>query len=81
MRDMTNMSHEQARASGWEIAKEADFEVIAKAVYDESNADLRIMKSTKRLSVPGGWIYTTSTEVHKEGKISVAEAMVFVPQA
>lgn len=78
MRDMTNLNHEQAKANGWEIIKPCDFEVVAKAVYQDEDGN-KIMKSTKRFSVIGGWIYNTSTEYHKGNQISVAEALVFVP--
>jgi len=46
---------------------------------DDCARDYRIMKSTKRFKVNGGWVYNTSTEYHKDGRVSVAEAMAFVP--
>lgn len=78
MRDMTNMSQEDAKKNGWLVIKPLECEVVGKATYE--NGEISIMKSTKRFKVPGGWIYNTSTEVHKWSNISVAEAMVFVAE-
>jgi len=41
---------------------------------------MRIMKSTKRFKVNGGWIYNTSTEIHEGDDIAIAEALAFVPE-
>jgi len=82
-RDLKNMNHEDAKASGWEILKELGCEVVGKAVYKDG--DIEIMKSTKRWECKdregnfSGWIYNTSTEYRKGENISVAEALVFVP--
>ena len=85
MRDMTNLNQTQAEKSGWNMLVPfvPDCEVIGKAVYEGLNVagdTLRIMKSTKRFKVNGGWIYNTSTEMHSGAQISVAEALVFVPE-
>ncbi len=79
-RNMENTSHEQAEKNGWKILKPLNCEVVGKAVYEnpEKTAD-RIMKSTKRFKVEGGWIYNTTTEYHNEYGVSVAEAICFVP--
>jgi hypothetical protein len=85
MRDLTNDSKEKAELNGWKIVKPLNCEVVGKAVYSEPETDTRellgifIMKSTKRFAVPGGWIYNTTTEFHKGEYVSVAEALVFVP--
>ena len=80
MRNMENLNQEQATKNGWNILVPfvPDSEVIGKAVYEADN--LRIMKSTKRIKVNGGWIYNTSTEIHKGEQVSIAEALVFVPE-
>ena len=79
MRDMKNLNQEQATKNGWNILVPfvPDCEVMGKAVYESDNQ--RIMKSTKRFKVEGGWIYNTSTEIHKGDEIAIAEALVFVP--
>ena len=79
MRDFKNLTTEDAEKSGWNILVPLEgCVVVGKAVLDET--DITIMKVTKRFPVPGGWIYNTSTEVHKDGRVSVAEAMAFVPE-
>jgi hypothetical protein len=79
MRNLGNMSYEDAQRSGWEILKDLDCEVIGKAVFNDKPLSINIMKSTKRFKVPGGWIYNTSVEYHKQDKVAIAEALVFVP--
>ncbi len=86
MRDMSNVSHDQAGKNGWKIVKPLNCEVVGKATFDGTCADgsgnscgLEIMKSTKRFKVPGGWIYNTTTEIHKGSMVSCAEALAFVP--
>lgn len=79
MRSLKNMSHEEAQKNGWEILKPLNCEVVGKAIFNDSPSGVRIMKSTKRFEVPGGWVYNTSTEIHKQDKVAVAEALVFVP--
>ncbi len=84
MRDMDITSNEEAKAKGWKIIVPFPGEVVGKAVYKEAEdagRELSIMKSTKRLRVPGGSIYNTSTEIHKERRVSIAEALVFVPDS
>ena len=80
MRDLENLTNEDAQKTGWKIVKPFNSEVVGKAVYEnDGESDLKIMKSTKCFQVPGGYVYNTSTEVHREGRVSVAEALVFVP--
>jgi hypothetical protein len=80
MRDMENLNQDQARQNGWKVLVDLECEVIGKAVLRDENNGIDIMKSTKRFKVEGGWIYNTSTEVHKSGgQVSIAEALVFVP--
>jgi len=79
MRNMKNLNQKQAKKHGWNILVPfvPDSEVIGKATYDDGV--IRIMKSTKRFIVPGGWLYNTTTEIHKFGNVAVAEALAFVP--
>ena len=77
MRNLSNLSLDDAKKSGWDILKPLDCEVVGKAVLRDKTTC--VMKSTKRFKVDGGWIYNTSTEFHKGKEISVAEALVFVP--
>lgn len=80
MRNLTNLTQVDARNTGWEVLVDLKSEVIGKAVYEDLPNGVRIMKSTKRFKVYGGWIYNTSTEFHNISNISVAEALVFVPE-
>ena len=75
---LDNLSNDDARKNGWEIIKPFESEVVGKAVYVAD--DIKIMKSTKRLKVIGGWLYNTTTEFHKGDMVSVAEALAFVPE-
>ncbi len=77
MRGLKNMNQSEAKENGWEVLKDLGCEVVGKAVYRDG--DVEIMKSTKRFPVEGGWVYNTTTEIHREGNVSVAEALVFVP--
>lgn len=77
MRNVTNMTTEDATKSGWKVLKDIEAEVIGKAILIDNT--LTIMKSTKRFAVPGGWIYNITTEINRGGAISVAEAATFVP--
>lgn len=77
MRNLTNMNIEDSKKNGWETLKPLNCEVVGKAVYKKGA--LSIMKSTKRFAVEGGYIYNTSTEIHKGKEVAVAEALVFVP--
>lgn len=43
--------------------------------HSAHNAEARLMKSTKRMRVPGGWLYQVTTE----GPHGYAEALAFVP--
>jgi len=81
MRDFENLNHEQAIAAGWKILKPLNCDVVGKAVLHDEGNGVDIMKSTKRFEVKGGWIYNTTTELHKGQNVSVAEALVFVPEA
>lgn len=81
-RNLKNTSNKEAKENGWEIVKPLEMEVIGKAVYEYNmpgETKISIMKSTKRFKVDGGWMYNTSTEIHKGNKVSVAEALAFVP--
>lgn len=77
MRDLKVTSNEEAKQAGWSLIVPFPGELVGKAVYDTPH--LSIMKSTKRFAVPGGFIYNTSTEIHKGTQVAVAEALVFVP--
>ncbi len=75
------MTNEQARVNGWKTLVPADFKVIAKAIFSDEVEE--IMKTTKRLAVEGGWIYTVTTEIRGKGAgagVVLAEAMCFVPK-
>lgn len=79
MRSMINTTNEEAKKASWKIIVPFPSEVVGKATYEDKN--MRIMKSTKRFKVPGGWIYNTSTEhIAADCTASVAEALVFVPE-
>jgi hypothetical protein len=77
-RKLDNMSHEQSEKNGWKTLKALDCEVVGKAIYDDG--ETLILKSTKRFAVEGGYIYNTSTEIHENERVAVAEALVFVPK-
>lgn len=66
---------ETAKTSGWTIDKgdHGAWECICKA------HDATTMKSTKRMAVPGGWLYQVTTEIRAGGHVAVAEALEFVP--
>lgn len=81
MRDLKNITNADAMKAGWDILVPCDMEVVAKAVLEDAHGGINLMKSTKRFRVPGGWIYNTSTELHRANKVAVAEALVFVPEA
>lgn len=81
MRDMKIISNEGAEKAGWDIVVPFPGEVVGKAVLQNRADGIDIMKSTKRFKVKGGWIYNTSTEIHKVGGgLAIAEALVFVPE-
>jgi len=77
MRNLKNLNHDDAKKSGWEILKPLDCEVVGKAVLKQGT--MSVMKSTKRIKVDGGYIYNTSTEIHKGSQVTCAEALCFVP--
>ncbi len=79
MRDMEITSNSGAEQKGWKIVVPFPGEVVGKAVLADKDNGIDIMKSTKRFRVDGGWIYNTSTEIHKGEHIAIAEALVFVP--
>jgi len=68
-----NVTPEDARNNGWVIdhGDPGAWECVCKA----HNNDLRIMKSTKRMRVPGGWLYLVTTQINQES----SEALAFVP--
>lgn len=72
-RNLGNTSPAQAAAAGWVVDKgdPGAWETVAKAHNDGA----RMMKSTKRLRVDGGYLYQVSTE----GPGGYAEALAFVP--
>ena len=87
-RKLDNVSNESAEATGWEIIVPFPGEVIGKATFSGDMSrkyqckpplPIKIMKSTKRLAVPGGFLYNTTTEFHKGDQVAVAEALAFVP--
>ena len=78
VRSLGNTSNDEAKASGWEILKPLNCEVVGKAILKDDVC--AIMKSTKRFKVPGGWIYNTSTEYTTNAGVSIAEALCFVPE-
>ena len=80
MRDLISTNHEQAKKVGWQIIKPLNCEVVGKSVYSEDKDGIAIMKSTKRFKVDGGWVYNTTTEIHKGAVVTCAEALCFVPK-
>ena len=79
-RKLDNITYKDAKDSGWNILRNSKFELetLGKAIFN--NDQHKIMKSTKRFKVPGGWIYNITTEVHQPNmKVSIAEACTFVP--
>jgi hypothetical protein len=67
-----NTNTADAIAAGWQVTGNPDvWELVCKA----SNPMLGIEKSTKRMKVPGGWVYQASTRTPS----GVAEALAFVP--
>ena len=75
MRALSNTNPEQAAAHGWVVDKgdPGIWETVCKAHNDGAG----IMKSTKRMRVPGGgWLYQVTTE----GPAGYAEALAFVPE-
>ena len=84
-RKMDIASNEEAKAAGWEIVVPFPGKVVGKATFvgemtwGEQSYHIEIMKSTKRLVVPGGFLYNTTTEFHKGNQVAIAEALAFVP--
>ena len=72
-RDLSTVHPDEAKRAGWVVdaGSPAAWECVAKAHNDQ----LGIMKSTKRMRVPGGWLYQVTTE----GPNGYAEAVTFVP--
>ena len=72
-RDLSNTNPQGAARTGWVVdaGDPGVWELICKA----HNDDAGIMKSTKRMAVPGGWLYQVTTE----GPHGCAEAIAFVP--
>ena len=75
MRDYSHTTFEQAKSQGWILDKGYgnEWECICKA----HNDSLGMMKSTKRMEVPGGWLYQVTTE----GPSGYAEALTFVSES
>ena len=85
-RKLDIVSNEDAINKGWKIIVPFPDELVGKAIFegeevgkDGDKIKIKIMKSTKRIYVRGGWIYNTSTEYHKGNRVSVAEALIFCP--
>lgn len=80
-RDLHNTDPETAKASTPDIQVTGDpgkWELVCKA----SSAQQGWMKSTKRMRVPGGWLYQVTTEHRSNGAVTAcAEALTFVPEA
>ena len=77
MRNMENATNDQATQNGWKILVPFPGELIGKAIYKDAN--VQIMKSTKRLKVPGGYLYNVTTELYCGKDPAIAEALAFVP--
>ena len=80
MRNMANTSNEEAKKSGWKIIVPFPGELVGKATLEDTDNGINIMKSTKRFTVPGGWLYNVSTEIHTQKGVAIAEALAFVPE-
>jgi len=103
-RPLTVESNEDARDKGWQVViadpdqahvPEGDkrgWELIQKAWYEDD--DERVLHTTKRLRVPGGWLYDVYSEILHKGtnnrvavepgddvghSVSVARSCTFVP--
>lgn len=72
-RYLGNTSPQEAAREGWVVYKgdPGAWECVCKA----HNNNAGIMKSTKVMAVPGGWLYQVTTE----GPKGYAEALAFVP--
>lgn len=82
---------EEAKAAGWRIlaGDPSIWETVAKAVYQDDEE--RVVHGTKRMPVPGGWLYEVYTTRYGRvrtaaGRIvdlvdaySHSKAVVFVP--
>lgn len=79
MRNLENMNHKDAVKNSWKILKDGHYEIVAKATYCKDGVS--IMKSTKRMKIDGGYLYNITTEFHKMGQVTIAEACCFVPDA
>jgi hypothetical protein len=95
-RPLTVTSNEGAIAAGWNVVikdeeeNPAGWELVQKASYEDD--DERVLHTTKRRKVPGGWIYENYTEIVLKAKFSdmlvpiasraltSAKAMCFVPE-
>jgi len=68
-----NTNTADAQGNGWKITGNPDcWELVCKATSPDG-----IEKSTKRMKVPGGYIYAVSTRI---GVNAAGEALVFVPE-
>lgn len=80
-RALDNHDMATATASTPDIVTAGDpgaWEVVGKA----SSKSQGWMKSTKRMRVPGGWLYQATTEHRADGRVvACAEALTFVPIA
>ena len=73
-RDLSNTNPNEAKANNWviDIGDPSAWECVCKTHNDE----IRIMKSTKRMKVNGGWLYQVTTE----SPLGLAESLAFVPE-
>lgn len=79
-RELSNTDTAAAKTNGWAVDKGNPdaWELIVKA----HNAELGMMKSTKRMKVDGGYLYCVTTEVNRhDGKLAISEAIAFVSVA
>jgi hypothetical protein len=75
--DTTNMEEAAAASSDLKIFGDPGAWVCIGKASSELGG---WMKSTKRMLVPGGWLYQVTTEHRVDGKVvTCAEALAFVP--
>lgn len=72
-RALDNINQAEAAVNDWKVdaGDPSAWELVCKV----SNDKCKMMKSTKRMKVPGGFIYQVTTE----GPKGYAEALAFVP--
>ena len=76
MRDLHN-TETPAQAEGVQVTGDPNcWELLSKA----SHACEGWMKSTKRMRVPGGWLYQVTTELRGHGMLACSDALTFVAE-